>query len=402
MLFKEDIVAAFAGQQDWIQKGLLTHRDYLAHYKPAARQVEVITGVRRCGKSTLMRQIAMKYYKKTAYFNFEDPRIFGFEVADFAKLDSAMGKGVDAYFFDEIQNVHGWELFVRNLHERGEKIFVTGSNASLLSRELGTRLTGRYLSHEIFPFSYGEYLSFQKKKHSPQHFAGYSIMGGFPEFLSNPNPEVLQMLLKDILYRDIAVRHNIKNSHVLMNIALYLISNVGKEVSLNGIKKSFDVGSATTVSDYLAWLQDAYMLFFLPRFSWSAKSVNKNPKKVYTIDNGLAKANSLSFTKDEGRLLENLVYLSLRKSFIKIFYFRERKECDFVVFENNTVKWLIQVCASLHADNRDREVGGLLAAMEFFDVKTGHILTTNQSDSLKVEGRKVIVQPVSAFFGSMM
>jgi uncharacterized protein len=398
MLFKEDVAGAFASQQEWILKDAFIKRDYLTGYKPAARQIEVITGVRRCGKSILMRQIAAKYYKKTAYFNFEDPRIFGFEVADFAKLDEVMGKGLDAYFFDEIQSVKGWELFVRNLHERGEKVFVTGSNASLLSRELGTRLTGRYLSHEIFPFSYTEYLSDQKMKDSQQNFSGYVSTGGFPEFLSNPNPEVLHMLLKDILYRDIAVRHHIKNSHVLMNITLYLISNLGKEVSINGIKKSFDVGSATSVSDYLAWLQDAYVLFFLPRFSWSAKSVNKNPKKVYAIDNGLAKANSLSFTKDEGRLLENLVYLNLRKTFNQVFYFRERKECDFVVLENNKVKWLIQVCHSLHADNRDREVNGLMEALEFFDVKTGYILTSNQSDSLKIEGRKLVVQPVWEFF----
>ena len=151
------------------------------------------------------------------------------------------------------------------------------------------------------------------------------------------------MLLKDILFRDIAIRHGIKNTGILMEIVLFLVSNVGKEVSFNGIKNTFNVGSPATVSDYLSWMEDAYFLFFHPRFSWSAKSVSINPKKVYRNDTGFAKSNSLSFTKDEGRLLENLVYLNLRKKFQKLFYFRERQECDFVVFDGNRCQWVIQV-----------------------------------------------------------
>jgi predicted AAA+ superfamily ATPase len=182
-----------------------------------------------------------------------------------------------------------------------------------------------------------------------------------------------------------------------MDIALYLVSNIGKEVSFNGLRNNFNVGSPTTVSDYLSWMEDAYLLFYLPRFSWSAKSISKNPKKVYCIDTGFAKSNSLSFSKDEGRLLENLVYLNLRKKFQKLFYFRERQECDFVVFEGNSCKWLIQVCDTLHPDNRDREINGLMEAMEFLKMDIGYILTLNQNDQVVINEKSIIIQEVRKF-----
>lgn len=398
MVFKEDVLAAYKGQQNLLEKeNGFVERDYLKTLNPSSSHIEVIAGIRRCGKSTMMRQIANRFYSKVAYFNFEDSRVFGFEVSDFSKLDEVIGHEVEAYFFDEIQNVSGWEVFVRQLHERGAKVFVTGSNASLLSRELGTRLTGRYLSHEVFPFSYREYLLYFSFQDTLENFKKYVQCGGFPEFLRDQNPEILQMLLKDILFRDIAVRYGIKNTHLLMDIALYLVSNIGKEVSFNGLRNTFNVGSPTTVSDYLSWMEDAYLLFYLPRFSWSAKSISKNPKKVYCIDTGFAKSNSLSFTKDEGRLLENLVYLNLRKKFQKLFYFRERQECDFVVFEGNSCKWLIQVCDTLHPDNRDREINGLLEAMEFLKINTGYILTLNQNDQVVINEKTIIIQEVRKF-----
>jgi predicted AAA+ superfamily ATPase len=398
MVFKEDILAAYKGQQNLLEKeNGFVERDYLKTLNPSSSHIEVIAGIRRCGKSTMMRQIANRFYNQVAYFNFEDSRVFGFEISDFSKLDEVIGHEVEAYFFDEIQNVSGWEVFVRQLHERGAKVFVTGSNASLLSRELGTRLTGRYLSHEVFPFSHREYLLYFSFQDTLENFQKYVQCGGFPEFLRDQNPEILQMLLKDILFRDIAVRYGIKNTHVLMDIALYLVSNIGKEVSFNGLRNNFNVGSPTTVSDYLSWMEDAYLLFYLPRFSWSAKSISKNPKKVYCIDTGFAKSNSLSFSKDEGRLLENLVYLNLRKKFQKLFYFRERQECDFVVFEGNSCKWVIQVCDTLHPDNRDREINGLIEAMEFLKMDIGFILTLNQNDQVVINEKTIIIQEVRKF-----
>lgn len=280
--------------------------------------------------------------------------------------DEVIGTETKVYFFDEIQNVPSWEIYVRQLHDRGKKVFITGSNASLLSKELGTRLTGRHLRHELFPFSYPEFLTYKKLKNTVVAFERYVQHGGFPEYLRDENHEILHMLLKDIVSRDIAIRYGIKNTGTLMDITLFLVSNVGKEVTYNSIRKAFHVGSANTVSDYLSWLEDAYLLFFLQRFSWSAKNRGVNPRKVYAIDTGLVNANSLSFTKDKGRLLENVVYLFLKQKGFDLSYFREEAECDFVVFEKGKCKMLLQVCGQLHNENKDCETKGLLEAMDFF------------------------------------
>lgn len=398
MLLKEEIELAVNQQKKLFDQNLpLTRREAKSKINQGSRQIEVITGIRRSGKSSLMRQLIDEFAPNFSYLNFEDPRIFDFTVDDFSKLDEILDSSGSPYFFDEIQNVKGWEVYIRQLHDRGQKVFITGSNASLLSRELGTRLTGRYLAYEIFPFSYSEFLEYNAWDDSAENFQNYLDLGGFPEFLRDRNPEILQNLLKDIVFRDIAIRYSIKNTKTLLDITLYLISNVGKEISYNGIKKTFEIGSANTVSDYLNWLEDAYLLFFLPRFSWSAKSISKNPKKVYCIDTGFARANSLSFSKDQGRLLENLVYLIFRKTTYQLFYYREKKECDFVVFEEKACKWAVQVSEKIHSENKNREIEGLFEAMSFFDLKEGFILTLNQEDSLSMDGKVIRIFPVKEF-----
>lgn len=397
MVYKEEIIEAFQNQQLQYSEDKSVKREFLSQVAIQSTHIIVLSGVRRCGKSTLMRQIIKTYYQNIAFFNFEDARIYGFSVEDFSKLDEVMGNDREAYFFDEIQNIKGWEVFVRQLHDRGKKVFITGSNANLLSKELGTRLTGRHLSNEIFPFSYQEFLLYFNTTDTDEQFLNYIQKGGFPEYLRNQQTEILQTLLKDVLYKDIAIRYGIKNTDILFHITLFLISNIGKEVSINGIKNAFNVGSTSSVSDYLHWLTETYLLFFLPKFSWSAKSIIRNPKKVYTIDSGFANNNSLSFTSDYGRLLENYVYLQLRKKNFNIYYFKEKKECDFIVFEHSECKYLIQVCANLHADNRQREMDGLLEAMIFFGVKIGYILTMNQTDSMIIDDKTVKIMKAKEF-----
>lgn len=175
MILKSEIHLAYLLQQTMLkQKRVFTSRVYLDKTKLfSGSHVEVISGVRRCGKSTLMKLIMKKYGASVAYFNFEDPRVYGFEVSDFQKLDEVIGKGKKAWFFDEIQNIPAWEIFVRQLHDRGEKVFITGSNASLLSKELGTRLTGRHIRHELFPFSYKEFLKHKKLTNKSSAFEVY-------------------------------------------------------------------------------------------------------------------------------------------------------------------------------------------------------------------------------------
>jgi len=231
-------------------------------------------------------------------------------------------------------------------------------------------------------------------------FDYYTQLGGFPEYLDTESTEVLQNLVKDIVYRDIAVRYGIRNTASLMDITMYLLSNVGKEFSYNNLRKIFNLGSANTVSDFLTWLADSYLLFFLPRFSWSAKGIAINPRKVYAIDNGLINANTLSFSQDRGRLLENGVFMYLRQQQADLYYFRENHECDFVVFKNRKCKMLIQVCEQLNQDNLKRETEGLLEAMSFFGLNEGYILTLNQTDELKIEKYLVHVLPIYHFYTS--
>lgn len=399
MILKSELEIAYRLQQTFIKavKSFIP-RKYPKPLKATTGHVEVISGIRRCGKSTLMDQLKHRYKSGTAYFNFEDPRVHDFEVTDFQKLDEVMGSGKKVYFFDEIQNVPSWEIYIRQLHDRGKKVFITGSNASLLSKELGTRLTGRHIRHELFPFSYAEFLLYKKLKSNASAFENYLQHGGFPEYLRDENEEILQTLLKDIVSRDIAVRYGIKNTRTLMDITLFLISNVGKEVTYNSLRKAFNVGSANTVSDYLSWLADTYLLFFLPRFSWSAKNPGVNPRKVYAIDTGMINANTLSFTKDKGRLLENMVYLFLRKKNFDLSYFREQAECDFVVFEKGKCKMVLQVCEQLHNENRARETKGLLEAMDFFEMKTGIIVTQQQQDVLNFNNKTIKLIPAFQFF----
>ena len=393
MLLLSQIRHAYESQQEQLlQKNLGIPRQ-LIRPPGIGTDIEVITGVRRCGKSTLLKQIADKTNEKYIYFNFEDSRVFGFEVNDFPKLLQVSVPDAHTFFFDEIQNVPGWEIFIRNLHDQKKKVFITGSNASLLSRELGTRLTGRYLNSELFPFSYREFLLFKGLNSSVEAFQQYLEKGGFPEFLEQESVEILQQLFKDIIYRDIAVRYGIRNVKPLVEIALFLISNTGKEYSLNRIRKIFGVGSANSVSDYVNWFEDSYLFFSVPRFSWSARSVMVSPRKIYTIDTAFARSNSLSFSNDTGRLFENSIFLHLCRYGRTISYFRQKYECDFIVHQPAAPAMVLQVCYDLNPDNKDREINGLLEAMDFINHREGFIVTLNQEDKFSVGDRKIMVVP---------
>ena len=356
----------------------------------------VLSGVRRCGKSTLLKQL-MKRIKGFYYFSFDDIRAVNFEVQDFQKLDEIFleeyGKK-DCYFFDEIQNVQKWELFIRTILDKKKHVIITGSNASLLSKELGTRLTGRHLRFELFPFSYKEFLLLLNKKQSIKSFEEYFINGGFPEYLKLKKSGILQELLNDILNRDIAIRHKIRNLKSLREIALYLLTNVGKEFSYNNLKKTFNLGSTNSVISFVSYFEDSYLLFTISKFDYSLKKQLVNPKKVYSIDNGLTNINSSSFSQDKGKMLENLVFVNLRKKHSDIFYFQEKGECDFVIKEGTKVTKAVQVCFDLNEDNKSREINGLVEALEKFALKEGLILTYKQDDEFKINGKKIKVLPV--------
>lgn len=394
MVLLSEIQLAYKAQQDSHSerdKGIERH----IYRKPGLTgHVDIITGIRRCGKSTYMHQLSTLIAGDISFFTFEDSRVFGFDSEDFPKLLQTIGTDKSAYFFDEIQNVVGWEVFIRSLHDQGKKIFITGSNASLLSIELGTRLTGRHLSFELFPFSYKEFLNFFNISPSAVTFQQFLEKGGFPEYLKFGSVETLQQLFRDILYRDITVRYGVRNVKTLIDIALFLISNAGKEYTLNRLKNIFKLGSTNSVSEYVGWFEDSYLIFSVPQFSWSTKSMAINPKKVYTIDTGFAMANSLSYTNDQGRLLENAVFIEFKRNGLTINYFKKKHECDFVVFKSKQIDGVYQVCSELTVDNKSREIDGLIEAMEFFDLPSGTILTLKQEDYFNISGKEIKVVPV--------
>ena len=371
-------------------------RDNLSNLKPLKGVASVLSGIRRCGKSTLMQQIK-KTTPKAYYFNFDDPKGAGFKVEDFEKLDQVFSEEFgesNFYFFDEIQNVDKWELFIRKLVDNKKQVIITGSNASLLSKELGTRLTGRHLRTEIFPFSFNEFLKYKKQKPSIDSFKNYFEKGGFPEYLSQKKPQLLEELLNDIIARDIVVRQKLRERKTIKELTVYLLSNLGKEFSFNNLKKTFNLGSVNTAISFISYLEDSYLLFTIEKFDYSIKKRLIAPKKVYCIDNGFASINSVSFSEDKGRMLENIVFLGLKRRQQETYYFKEKNECDFVVRKNTKIIKAMQVCFNLNEENKNREINGLMDAMEKFNLNEGLILTYNQEDKLQEKGKTLIVKPV--------
>lgn len=397
MILKDELLHVVKTQRDNIllrDPGII--RTDLQKIRPEKNFACIISGIRRCGKSTLLFQ-SMKREERYIYLNFEDPRLTDISAKDldlFEEVFSQVYGENESYYFDEIQNLSGWESYIRYLLDAQKRVVITGSNASLLSRDLGTRLTGRNLRLELFPFSYQEYLDYTGETDTGESFSAYLKKGGFPEYLRTGMDEILQNLLLDIIARDIVSRYNSKNPALITEIAVYLLGNVSCEITLTKLKKVFtSIGSVTTLGSYIGYLEDAYIIFTLPRFSYSQKSRNINPKKIYGIDNGFITVNTTGFSENRGQLLENYVFLELRKRYRELFYFRENRECDFLVKEKTRIKKAIQVCYEVDSRNKDREIGGLLEAMEMFDLGEGVILTGEQEDSLRIDGRTVRLVP---------
>lgn len=382
------------------QKVLLTsidigiERECLNDITISEKFVNIITGIRRCGKSTLLNQL-MSRYKNVFYFNFEDVRAFGFELSDFTKLEEIFQSYSDEgiFFFDEIQNVPEWERYVRTLMGKGKSIIITGSSASLLSRELGTKLTGRHLNHELYPFSFSEFLKLNKKNPSAKTFESYLQNGGFPEYLKIGEGRILQELFNDIITRDIIVRYNLRQPKIVKELALYLLSNVGKEFSYRKLSQTYESGSVNTIISLISYYEESYLLFTVPRFDFSYKKQIVNPKKIYAIDPGMIKMNTVSFTNDQGRILENMVYLFLRRSGKEVFYFKQKNECDFITKSKDGLFAVYQVCYKLTEDNKQREINGLLEAMEYLKLESGKIITIDQEEILKTDKKEISVIP---------
>lgn len=366
--------------------------------------IKILTGIRRSGKSTLL--IQLKKQHDGIYVNFDDERFVNFKVDDFQMLYELLIEifgDKKFFYFDEIQNIIGWERFVRRLSESGENVFITGSNATMLSKEMGTHLTGRYVSHNLYPFSFREYLKFKKmdniefttksRAEIKKNFRKYLTEGGLPEYLMTGNRDYLKTLFESILYRDVMTRYKLTNERALKELVYIAANSISKEISFNSIKKIIGIGSPTTVSDYFSYLENTYLLFLVPKYSHSLKRQIHANKKLYMIDNAIAHQLGFSFSENKGKLLENLVFIELKRRGKEIYYFQEKGECDFIL-RDNKIKEAIQVCYEINRDNKEREITGLLEAMEKFKLKEGLILTMDQEEEIIKEGLKIKVVPV--------
>lgn len=367
--------------------------------------IVVITGIRRCGKSTLLRQIS-EQYEDFLYINFDDDRLMDFAVTDFPALMLVFEKtspGVKTIFIDEIQNVSGWERFIRRIHDEGYKVFLTGSNANLLSQELGTRLTGRYTAITLYPFSFQEVLQFRAISTSRitaksraailAEFDRYLAGGGFPEYLTSGDPEYLKRIYDDILYRDIVSRFGIREVKGFRQLAHYLVTNTANPATYNALKNTLGFKSVVSVRDYIGFLEQAYLIIELYRYDPSVKKQYVSDKKLYSIDTGLRNAVAFRFSDDKGRLLENLILIELLRRSKSVFFFKNPKECDFITEERGKITGAIQVCYDLTRENRDRELDGLLGAMKVHGLKEGLILTYLQEEVIAQDGYTLRVLP---------
>ena len=356
-----------------------------------SEQVVVITGVRRCGKSSLLYLIKQQMQLQDedfCYFNFDDERIMG-DVAILEDIDHIHQEiyGKEAVLFlDEIQIINGWEKFVNRLYEQNRKIFVTGSNASLLSSEISTSLTGRNKTIELAPFSFNEYcrykritfnlnrLSVKEKPILIRAFNDFIQKGGFPLVVKEDDLELLDAYFKDILYRDIIARHRITQVDELKQIGVYFFANVSKLFSYSTLQKITGIKSTNSVNKYLNYYSQSFLFYYLRKFDYSLKKQILNPRKVYAVDQGFSTRIGFNFSSNKGRILENLIFLELLNRKKEIFYFSRKGECDFVIKQGLNISEAIQVCYLLTHENMDREILGLTEAMNEFKLDKGYLI----------------------------
>lgn len=361
--------------------------------------VVILTGLRRCGKSTLLQYVRRNQPYQDFYFNFDDVRLATFTVDDFQllyELFIEMFGDQDYFYFDEIQNIPGWERFIRRLHDYNKKIIITGSNAKMLSRELGTHLTGRYRQIELFPFSFSEFCDFKNyvlpklpttvnKATNQAYFNEYLLEGGIPAYLRLNDIEYLSDLYEGILYRDIVSRYQITNVSDLKALVYHAASNLAKPIKYSKLRQMLTIRNVSTVKNYLHYLQESYLISLISKFDFSTKRQELAPKKLYFIDTKLAQVVGFRHSPDSGRLMENVVFLQLRRRYKEIFYFQEKKECDFIV-RSKLNNWLaIQVCFDLQdTATKQREIDGLIEAMQNLNIAEGWLLTMREEDELLI------------------
>ncbi|MDR1631277.1 MAG: ATP-binding protein [Dysgonamonadaceae bacterium] len=375
---------------------------------------QIVIGVRRSGKSTLCHKVLNNNNIDYAYANFDDERLFDLKselLNDVLQALYTIYGDFRYLFLDEIQNVEGWHLFVNRLLRQGIHLIITGSNAKLLSGELSTYLTGRYVEIELFPFSFSETLDYKKIKHDAkttkvlafrrQAYFDYLKQGGFPEMFQigkTQKREYLRTLFQSIIFKDIVKRFNIKYIKTLNDISNVLLNNISREISYTKIAKTLGIKSVHTAQNYVSYLEQAYLFLSVPRFSYKSIARAGN-RKMYVIDLAF-----LSFLPEitganEGYLLENIVFLELCRrragNNFDIYYYNNNCEIDFVIAKSGHIQQLIQVSLSIKNEKtRKREISSLLKGADELRCNNLKIITQDEKETILEKGKEIEIVSV--------
>ncbi len=375
--------------------------------------IKLITGPRRVGKST--QALLMLRNKNFAYLNFDSqPLLDNWDANLVMRILDDVYPGYEYLLLDEVQNLPDWDLWVSELYRMGKNLVITGSNAKMLSSEMATVLTGKYLQVEMLPFSLEEFFDWNKldlhslkEKHKTEASVlidDYLRNGGYPEVVVSRQltRSYLDTLFDSIVWKDVAKRHNVRNTSDLNNLAMYLVSNFCNPLSANELAEELSFSSVNTTKKYLDYLHEPYLFYYLPRYNNKLKLMKKAPRKVYVVDNGFVEAKAFSLSDNLGRLLENQVFIELiRRGYNtdkKIFYYRSRndKEVDFVLRNGTHIARLVQVCYDLGSPKTEkREVNALLECAGELNCEKLMIVTNDEQRTIVQGGYKIDVVPIS-------
>ena len=389
--------------------------------------ITTITGPRRVGKTFLcfqkIHELIKKGISKENILYIKDDKLINDNSNDLEKLfetyleNSKINKKQNIFLFlDEIQVVTNWDAWIRKIYDVKEnvRLILTGSSSKLLSREISTNLRGRVYNIEVLPLSFNEYLYWKNQKLdiksilqggkdsliSKKYFKEYLFKGGYPAIFKNPElkDEVLQNYYDSMIFKDIIERYKIMNVKKLQILAKLIFESTSKEISYTRLSNKlksigFSIGKSTIIN-YISYFEEAYLFFQVFKYEYSLSKQLGSIKKVYCIDNGLLNSISFKFSDDFGKLMENLIFLELYRRKNKIFYNRDKFECDFLIQDKNKIVNAIQVCYNLNEENKNREINGLLEAMEKFKLKEGLILTYDNEDKIVIDKKQIIIKPV--------
>ena len=375
--------------------------------------IKLITGPRRVGKST--QALLMLRNRNFAYLNFDSQQLLDAWDADLVmRMLDDVYPGYEYLLLDEVQNLEAWDLWVSELYRLGKNLVITGSNAKMLSSEMATTLTGKYLKVEMLPFSLEEFFDWNKLdlgKLNPEQQADASALmddylrnGGYPEVVASRQltRTYLDTLFDSIVWKDVAKRHSVRNVTDLNDLALYLVSNFCNPVSANELTEELGFSSVNTTKKFMDYLHEPYLFYYLPRYNNKLKLMKKAPRKVYVVDNGFVAAKAFSLSDNLGRLLENQVFVELLRQGYDtdktMFYYRSRndKEVDFVLRKGTHIEQLVQVCYDMsNAKTEKREVDSLAECAEELNCRNLVIVTNNDERVIEKDGYRINVVPVA-------